>query len=153
MDKRMEQKIIDDLIFRLNELYPEINSYDKKMVTDVEPPMFVISTYDSSRRSHIEGWFFYTYFFKVLFYPGNDSPEEAYRDIELELQQVVEHFGDGFRGDDINVKKIDGVLQLFFSITVQLRPDEPKPAEIKNLNTKVNKDGRQIFEGTVKDVS
>lgn len=147
----MEQKIIDDLILKLNTLFPDINSYDIKMDMQVEPPLFQINCYDRSRRDRITpAGFFYTYFFEVLYFPGNDEPELEYRDIELELTNAVWHFGDGFRADNIHASYTGGLLHVFFEITVELKEELSPLPEIEILNTEVKANEQQVSTETIK---
>lgn len=144
----MEQIIIDALIKKLYELFPDIKAYDQKMDMEVEPPMFVISCYDRVRRDRITpGGFFYTYYFNILFFSGHDEPEEAYRDIELDLTDGIWSF-DRFRSDDIRASATDGVLRVDFSVTVELKRvrEFPKIEEIKQ-ESKAN--GKEISTQTI----
>ena len=150
----MEQTIIDELIIKLNTLFPEINIYDIKMEMDVEPPLLQINCYDRRRRDRItNGGFFYTYYFEILYYPGNDEPELKHRDIELELTNAVWLFGKTFRADNIHASTTDGLMHLFFEVTVPLKVEPiPKP-EIEIMQTEVKANEEQVSSETIKTTS
>lgn len=151
----MEQDIIDALIVKLYQLFPDIKAYDVKMEMEVEPPEFIIHTYQDTRQERItEAGFFYTYFFEILFFPGNDEPEEQIREVKMELTNAVHRIGKGFRAnDDIRTTTVDGVFHVFFSVTVPLKELMPEDPLIKELRTKVNANDRQVSSRTVKTTS
>ena len=146
----MEQTIIDALILKLNKLFPDIKTYDIKMDMQVDPPMFQVRCYDRQRRDRITpGGFFYTYFFEVLYFPGNDEPELEYRDIELELTNAVWHFGH-YRSDNIHATEVAGVLHLFFEVTVPLKEIPPEVPEIEIIQTEVTANEQHVSSETIK---
>ena len=150
----MEQTIIDDLILKLHDTFPDIRAYDMKMEEEVEPPMFVISVYDRRRHDRLTpAGFFYTYYFDLLYFPGNDEPELSIRDIELELQDAVWLFGDVFRADDIRSETVDGVLHLYFSVTVELKRDPVEEPKIDQILSEVNVNEHKILTQTIKTTS
>ena len=150
----MEQTIIDDLILKLHDAFPDIRAYDMKMEEEVEPPMFVISVYDRRRTDRLTpAGFFYTYYFDLLYFPGNDEPELSIRDIELELQDAVWLFGDVFRADDIRSETVDGVLHLYFSVTVELKRDPVEEPKIDQILSEVNVNEHKILTQTIKTTS
>ena len=150
----MEQTIIDDLIIKLHETFPEIRAYDMKMEQEIEPPMFQINCYDRRRVDRLTpAGFFYTYFFEVLYFPGNDEPELSIRDIELELQDAVWLFGDVFRADDIRSDTVGGVMHLYFSVTVELKREPVDEPKIEQINSEVNVNEHKILTQTIKATS
>lgn len=150
----MEQRIIDALIEKLHELFPEIKAYDVKMDRDVEPPMFGIDCYATRIIDRIlPGGFFYACDFEILFFPGNDEPEEEIRRVQLKLMNALWLFGNGYRADNRNAKTINGVLHVFFSVTTAIKPVLEKPPVIEEIQSKVFKDGNEIYTGTIKKQS
>lgn len=150
----MEQQVIDDLILKLNELFPDINAYDVKMEMDVKPPMFQIECYQTRIIDRLlPGGFFYGMDFEILFFPGNDEPETQIREVELTLLNALWRFGDGYRADDRHATTLDGVLHVFFSVTVNLKPELEKPPAIETIHTKAKNNGKEIFTGTIKKKS
>ena len=146
----MEQKVIDALILRIKEIYPEYKVYDVKMEMDVDPPMFMVNCYQCQIIDRIRaGGFFYAMDFEIIFFPGNDEPEEQIREVELDIMNCLWRFGDGYRADKRNARVIDGVLHIFFSVTANLKPVIVKPV-IKEIHTKIEgRDGKQIQSGTI----
>lgn len=150
----MEQQIIDDLILTLHELFPNIKAYDVKMEMDIEPPMFQIECYRTAIRDRIlPGGFFYDCDFEIIFFPGNDEPEIQIREVQLELMNALWRFGDGYRADDRHAETVDGILHVFFSVTLNLRPALDEPPKIKELQTEINENGKKIFTSTTKTES
>lgn len=152
----MEQRIIDDLILKLHNEFPEIIADDTRMEMQEEPEVFRINCYDRRRTDRITpSGFFYTYYFEIVYFPGNDEPELKIRDVELRLTDAVWLFGtdDIYRGDDIYATTVDGILHLFFSVTVPLERTKPDEPLIKELVTEVNKDDKQVSSQTIKESS
>ena len=151
----MEQDIIDRLILKLYNLFPDIKAYDVKMDSEVEPPEFIIRTYQDERKELLTpAGFFYTYFFEILFFPGHDEPELQIRDVKLELTNAVHIIGNGYRAnDDIRTTTIDGVLHVFFSVTVHLIEEKPEDPDIREINTEVKVNERKVSSETIKGTS
>lgn len=151
----MEQEIIDILILKLHELFPDIKAYDVKMDSEVEPPEFIIRTYQDERKELLtHAGFFYTYFFEILFFPGHDEPEIQIRDVKLELTNAVHIIGGGFRAnDDIRTTTVDGVLHVFFSVTVHLIEEKPEDPRIKETKTEVRANGNKVSSQTIETTS
>lgn len=151
----MEQEIIDILILKLHKLFPDIKAYDVKMDSEVEPPEFIIRTYQDERKELItQAGFFYTYFFEILFFPGHDEPEVQIRNVKMELTNALHLIGGGYRAnDDIRTTTVAGVFHVFFSVTVHLIEEPKELPKIEEINTEVDVNDSKVSSRTIKKTS
>lgn len=145
----VEQRIIDEIIYLLNELYPEYPAYDVRVEMGLEPPCFIVESYNSRLTERItDAGFFYATDCQIVFYPGQSDPEILINAVKFPILTSLRRFGRGrpkLRGDNIYAQTREGLLYIFFGVTshIKQRTTDDLP-RLKRLKTEVRvKDERK----------